>query len=132
MFHRSLSTLLKRIVAPVMLLAAFSATAVGAQTTGPFTYQGKLSVSGSPANSNYDFEFKLFDSLTSGTQQGGTVTLTNIAVSNGAFTVCNSILARPFRRYRLIAGGVRCRPRWRVASSTSSESFVLLRGPATD
>ena len=36
-----------------------------AQTTS-FTYQGKLEVSGSPANGVFDFQFKLFDSVSGG------------------------------------------------------------------
>src|SRR5262249_55027785 len=57
-----------------------------AQTTA-FTYQGKLVDNGLPATGNYDFQFSLFDALSGGTQQGATLTLTNIAVTNGIFTV---------------------------------------------
>jgi hypothetical protein len=57
-----------------------------AQTTG-FTYQGKLADSGTPASGNYDFEFRLFDAVSGGTQQGTTQTLTNVAVASGIFTV---------------------------------------------
>jgi hypothetical protein len=66
----------------------FTVGAAFAQTTA-FTYQGKLTDSGSPANGNYDLTFKLFDTATvgSGTQQGATLGLTNVAVSAGVFTV---------------------------------------------
>jgi hypothetical protein len=37
-----------------------------AQTTA-FTYQGKLTDAGNPANGNYDLQFKLFDTPTVGT-----------------------------------------------------------------
>ncbi len=37
-----------------------------AQTTA-FTYQGKLSDGATPANGNYDFQFKLYDTATVGT-----------------------------------------------------------------
>src|SRR5262245_40942616 len=57
-----------------------------AQTTS-FTYQGKLVDNGTPANSNYDFQFSLFDALSGGSQLGTTQTLTNVAVSNGIFNV---------------------------------------------
>jgi len=57
-----------------------------AQTTA-FTYQGKLTESGNPANGNYDFEFRLFDSLSAGAQQGPTVQRLNVAVTNGIFTM---------------------------------------------
>ena len=57
-----------------------------AQTTA-FTYQGKLLESGNPANGQRDFQFKLFDALNGGAQQGATLTLNSVAVSNGIFTV---------------------------------------------
>jgi hypothetical protein len=61
---------------------------VQAQTTA-FTYQGKLADNGNPANGNYDFQFKLFDSATvgTGTEQGTTLTVSNVTVTNGIFTV---------------------------------------------
>lgn len=64
----------------------FVAVAAFSQTTA-FTYQGSLQSGGSPANGNFDFEFKLFDALTNGTQQGGTQQRLNVAVSNGVFAV---------------------------------------------
>jgi len=57
-----------------------------AQTTA-FTYQGKLTDAGNPANGNYDLQFKLFDALAAGTQIGSTNSTTNVAVSSGVFTV---------------------------------------------
>src|SRR6267378_319608 len=73
------------LLATLMLLTAVSANA---QTT-QFTYQGKLSDGGSPANGSYDFQFKLFDTLVvnTGTQQGSTLTLSNISVASGSFSV---------------------------------------------
>lgn len=61
---------------------------VPAQTTN-FTYQGKLADAGIPANGSYDFQFKLFDTPTvgTGTQQGSPVTVPNVTVTNGIFTV---------------------------------------------
>src|SRR5215467_4090105 len=58
-----------------------------AQTTA-FTYQGKLTDAGNLANSNYDFQFKLFDTavLGTGNQQGATVLATSVTVTNGIFT----------------------------------------------
>ncbi len=57
-----------------------------AQTTS-FTYQGKLADGGLPANGSYDFQFKLFDALTGGAQQGPTVTVNGVTVTGGIFTV---------------------------------------------
>jgi hypothetical protein len=52
-----------------------------------FTYQGYLTDSGMQANGAYDFEFKLYDAASAGTQVGITVTLDNVAVSAGLFNV---------------------------------------------
>jgi len=52
-----------------------------------FTYQGQLTSGGSPANGNYDFTFALFNTNnTSGGQVGGTITQTNLGVTNGLFS----------------------------------------------
>src|SRR2546425_5276256 len=68
------------------LFALFCAGAALAETT-TFTYQGRLTDSGTPANGNYDLQFALFDSLSGGTQIGSTQTLSTVSVSSGAFTV---------------------------------------------
>jgi hypothetical protein len=52
-----------------------------------FTYQGRLTDGGSPANGSYDLEFKLFDAAVEGAQVGSTVTLTSVGVTGGLFTV---------------------------------------------
>jgi hypothetical protein len=59
-----------------------------AQTTA-FTYQGRLTDAGSPADGQYDFQFKLFDTpdVGTGTQFGPTVTLPSVTVGAGLFTV---------------------------------------------
>jgi hypothetical protein len=53
----------------------------------PFTYQGLLKQSGTPANGTYDFEFALFNAPTGGTQVGSTLTINDLNVQNGLFTV---------------------------------------------
>src|SRR5262245_49631207 len=70
----------------LVLMVLFLAMSVKAQTTA-FTYQGKVADGGTAANGNYDFQFKLYDALASGTQQGTTVTLNSVAISNGIFAV---------------------------------------------
>ena len=52
-----------------------------------FTYQGRLSDGGSPANGSYDLRFILYDAESGGAQVGNTITKTNVAVSGGLFTV---------------------------------------------
>ena len=52
-----------------------------------FTYQGKLTDGGGPANGTYDFQFKLYDSAGGDNQVGSTVTVDDQAVTDGLFTV---------------------------------------------
>ena len=71
-----------------VLAVLWLASVVLAQTT-VFTYQGRLTDTGSAASGNYDLQFKLFDTGTvgSGTQQGSTVVVSNAMVTAGVFTV---------------------------------------------
>ena len=72
----------------LLLLILLAAGNADAQTT-TFTYQGKLTDSVNLANCTFDFQFKLFDTATvgTGTQQGTTVTVSNVTVTAGIFTV---------------------------------------------
>lgn len=76
-----------------MVSATSSATALVALPDAPsaigtmFTYQGRLTDGGAPANGFYDFEFRLYDALSGGAQVGNTLTPGDINVSNGLFTV---------------------------------------------
>ena len=76
------------------------ASAVLAQTTA-FSYQGKLTDTGNPANGNYDLEFRLFDTATPGTgvQQGATV-------SQGAVAVAGiwAVIFPQLRKVRTLSG----------------------------
>ena len=62
---------------------------IGRAQTTSFTYQGKLTDGGAPANGPYDLQFKLYDALTDGSLQGSpnTVTKTGVQVTNSIFTV---------------------------------------------
>ena len=71
----------------VMLFSIlFCSSTAFAQTTS-FTYQGRLTDGGTPANGNYDLQFALWNSLSGGAQVGAPQTLNTVAVSNGVFTV---------------------------------------------
>src|SRR5262245_59787709 len=61
-----------------------SADATHAQSTG-FTYQGRLTENGQLATGVYDFRFAIFESLSSGTQIGESITNYAVGVSNGGF-----------------------------------------------
>ncbi len=52
-----------------------------------FTYQGRLTDAGSPANGAYDLRFILYDAESGGSQVGSTVTREDVNVTNGLFTV---------------------------------------------
>jgi len=62
---------------------------IGAQAVvgTAFTYQGQLKQSGVPANGTCDFQFKLYNATSAGTQVGTTVTKGDVTVTNGLFTV---------------------------------------------
>jgi hypothetical protein len=73
-------------LAAILFLACAGLAA--AQPVGTaFTYQGRLDDGGSPANAVYDFQFRLFDAATGGTQVGPIVLQDDVAVSTGLFTV---------------------------------------------
>ena len=52
-----------------------------------FTYQGKLTDGGSPADGTYDFQFELYNDASVGTQVGSTVTKGDVITTEGIFTV---------------------------------------------
>ncbi len=52
-----------------------------------FTYQGRLTEGNNLANGTYDFQFKLYDAGTGGSQVGSTVTKSGVSVSEGLFSV---------------------------------------------
>ena len=79
-----------RPIALPMLLAALLLSLAGrvalAQTTA-FTYQGRLTENGTPANGPFQLQFKLFDSLGGAGQVGSTVSDVPVTVDQGLFTV---------------------------------------------
>ncbi len=52
-----------------------------------FTYQGRLTDNGNPANGNHDLRFYLRDALLAGNPVGTTNTIAPVVVSNGLFAV---------------------------------------------
>jgi Chaperone of endosialidase len=79
--HRQLTraSLLLILIVPCVPISLAQGTA--------FSYQGKLTEGGIAANGQYDFQFKLFDAVSGGTQQGASVTQPTVQVSGGVFTV---------------------------------------------
>ncbi|RME44904.1 MAG: hypothetical protein D6791_12080 [Chloroflexi bacterium] len=92
----------KRLAVPVVALLLLLSGVAGASVRGPaplhtsqantslgtaFTYQGRLTSGGAPANGSYDFEFRLYDAETRGRQMGNTVAIDNVVVTDGLFSV---------------------------------------------
>lgn len=71
----------------ISLMIVFVTTSMVSGQTTAFNYQGKLTDGGSPANGNYQFQFKLFDALSGGAQIGSTISDIGITVVNGVFGV---------------------------------------------
>ncbi len=75
----------RKLIITILVTFLMSVTAVSQSTE--FSYQGSLKDGANAANGNYDFEFRLFDSLAAGNQIGTLVARTNVPVANGTFGV---------------------------------------------
>ena len=94
---------LVRLLALLALVLVFNAQLRAApyDIGTAFTYQGRLTDSGSAANGSYDLKFTLYDNPTSGTGVvGGPLTNSAVAVSNGLFTVTLTDLTAPSAKQR--------------------------------
>ncbi len=86
-------TLTRWMIAGLLCLALIGAVSLAqarvlqAPLGTSFTYQGRLTDGGAPANGTYDFTFALYDDPTGGTQVGGTVMKDDVSVNDGLFTV---------------------------------------------
>src|SRR5688572_20914681 len=74
----------KLLVMSVVVLA--TATLSPSQTSA-FLYQGRLTDSGNPANGSFQMQFKLFDSLSGGSQVGANLTDVPVTATAGIFSV---------------------------------------------
>jgi hypothetical protein len=81
--------------------AGASVNAATAQTAAvtlstAIPYQGQLNTDGAPATGAYDFQFKLFDDASVGTQVGSTLVKEDVSVANGLFATELDFGATPF------------------------------------
>jgi len=78
------------VVKTIVLICLFYllvSTEVVLGMTTAFTYQGRLIVSDTPADGLYDFQFKLYDANTAGTQKGNTAFKNEVDIVGGNFNV---------------------------------------------
>ncbi len=100
-----------------------------AQLCATITYQGRLNDAGSAANGQYDLQFQTFETETGGESQSGLITIENVQVTNGIFTVPlkfgNSLITNFKARFLQI--GVR------PGSAPNTDPFTILtpRQPIT-
>lgn len=71
----------------IAMVLSFAGMSKAAPVGTVFTYQGRLTDAGNPANATYDFKFSLYDALTGGHQVGATIFKTEVIVHDGYFTV---------------------------------------------
>ncbi len=64
-----------------------TSTAGAEQGCATITYQGRLSDAGNAANGQFDLQFQSFDAATGGAAQSELITLQDVQVTNGIFTV---------------------------------------------
>jgi hypothetical protein len=77
-----------RLPASVILLTLLPAPSALSQPVGTaFTYQGRLNDGGTPATGAYDLQLALFDAASGGAPVGPTLTLDDVVVTSGLFTV---------------------------------------------
>lgn len=77
-----------------ILIAACASVTPGQGTA--FTYQGKLTDGGTPANATYDLSFRLYDTQAGGSQIGTDQVKEDVTASNGIFTVVLDFGSSPF------------------------------------
>jgi hypothetical protein len=70
-----------------LLALTVSLAQAGAPLGTAFTYQGQLKKNGALVSGTCDFQFKLFDAASAGTQVGSAVSANAVPVMNGLFTV---------------------------------------------
>src|SRR5262245_32381134 len=76
-----------RFILCALMVVLFAVARTAQAQTTLFAYSGQLEFDGVPANGQFDFQFKLFNAVTSGAQQGATFEQLAVSVTNGAYAV---------------------------------------------
>jgi hypothetical protein len=71
----------------IVLSFVFALAAFGVPVATSWTYQGQLRRSGAAYTGTCNFQFTLWNAVSAGSQQGGTVAISSVNVVNGLFTV---------------------------------------------
>lgn len=105
------------------------ATSNATQGCGTITYQGRLSDQNAAANGQYDLQFQAFDAETGGTSQSGLITIENVQVTNGVFTVPLKFGSTLFNNFKARFLEIGVRP----GAATGNDPFTVLtpRQPIT-
>jgi hypothetical protein len=102
-----------------LLSTLLALTPVQAENSA-FTYQGRLVEKGRTANGTYDFQFRLVDAPTNGNYVGSTISLSDVAVTNGIFTVLLDFGSSAFDGFpRLLETAVR--------TNGTEQTFTILQ-----
>ncbi len=130
--HRAMRASAALAAAALLLLTL---PAAAAPQLPDFTYQGRLSQNGAPANGNFNLDFALFNDAVAGGQVGATISEPGFPVVDGLFTVS---LAFPgaFNGTQLwlqvSVNGVPLLPRQAVSSAPVAQYALsgVISGPA--
>jgi hypothetical protein len=82
-----MKAILSRVVAAAAMLLINTQLSICLAQSTAFTYQGRLTSNGAPANGFFDLTFSLWNAAAGPSQLGSTLTNNTVAVSNGVFTV---------------------------------------------
>src|SRR5262245_9101163 len=113
-----------QLVLGCLCLCFLESISVVAQSS-TFTYQGKLTDGGNPANGQYDLVFRLFD--LSGTQISGDLEKGDVQVTGGVFTVSLNFGPLPFTSGAADTLEIGVRP----GTSTGTYTPLVPRQPLT-
>lgn len=78
---------MRRTLSGIFIILSIVLAAFGVQQGTSFTYQGQLRRSGAAYTGACNFQFTLWNAVSAGSQQGGTVAINSVNVVNGLFTV---------------------------------------------
>ncbi len=76
----------RTLILIVCVVLAAGQVSQAVQVGTAFTYKGRLTDGGNPADGDYDLQFELYDNASGPSQVGSTIVLDNVTVASGLFT----------------------------------------------